>query len=32
MGISFGLSLTEVFGEICQRSIGVNGGRVGQPT
>src|SRR3984957_20410022 len=24
-----GLSLTEVFGEICQRSIGVNGGRGG---
>src|ERR1700693_3699810 len=25
--LASGLSLTEVFGEICQRSIGVNGGR-----
>ncbi len=27
--VASGLSLTEVFGEICQRSIGVNGGRGG---
>src|SRR5579862_5721788 len=27
--LASGLSLTEVFGEICQRSIGVNGGRGG---
>jgi 2-oxoisovalerate dehydrogenase E1 component len=27
--LASGLSLTEVFGEICQRSIGVNGGRAG---
>src|SRR6202165_3566589 len=27
--LACGLSLTEVFGEICQRSIGVNGGRGG---
>jgi 2-oxoisovalerate dehydrogenase E1 component len=27
--LASGLSLTEVFGEICQRSVGVNGGRGG---
>src|ERR1700738_3175771 len=27
--LASGLSLTEIFGEICQRSIGVNGGRGG---
>jgi 2-oxoisovalerate dehydrogenase E1 component len=27
--LASGLSLTEVFGEICQRTIGVNGGRAG---
>jgi len=27
--LASGLSITEVFGEICQRSIGVNGGRSG---
>src|SRR6201995_4778716 len=27
--LASGLSLTEVFGEICQRSIGINGGRGG---
>jgi 2-oxoisovalerate dehydrogenase E1 component len=27
--LASGLSLTEVFGEICQRSVGVNGGRAG---
>jgi 2-oxoisovalerate dehydrogenase E1 component len=27
--LASGLSLTEVFGEICQRAIGINGGRAG---
>ena len=27
--LASGLSLTEIFGEVCQRSIGINGGRAG---